>query len=1433
MKKSLQILMLVAVFSVIGGYSHAQVDPPCVPVTDVETSDITSHSAKVTAKTGLPDKEIITQSVGDLNSGYGQTSYWGNYSITVVHRYTPDELAAYDGGYLTKISFIPTATVSYTLVVYTGGSYSNRTGYNHGTRATTQVVPQNEIVSNQWNEITLNNPIKINAAQELWIGYGVTASSGTRSAGYDAGPEKAGKGNLIYSSSRWRELTALSRNLTYNWCIKGTLVKKDIVLELGEYGFTPGTGEKNTISQLQDVDTTLTHTYSGLMMNTTYDYYIQKQCFGADTLVGPFTFTTLNDNDWCTESFEDYEVDSLITKEANDNDNGACWRTWTPNVADEDGTVTDEQAFHGNKAGKFVWGNDMVFLLGEKTEGSYVVDFRMYVPEGIGGYFSILHYMTSTSIVEEGCEITITANASSGTLKQRNITTNFSFPKDQWVPVRFDINLEKDSILMTVNYQVVKKWRFSDISTTTTTGTKQLYGINFFPNADNSVFYVDAINMSQPGLGANPLTIDSVQDLIDFRTAVNSTTGSYKGVPVFSSVGHGFAGKHFVITTDLDLSSVCGEGIGNWEPIGNSADYAFRGTLDGQGHSITNLYINNPTQDNQGLFGFVVDATIANLNLENGFINGGDNVGGLCGNLLGNATIESITNGMNVEGNRHVGGIVGIAVGNCIPDGGGGYTWGNSIYYVTNTGTIIARSEENGVVGGIVGTADTTSFSSVVNSGLISSPNYTGGIIGHARSNYCILWELINTGMILSPGEYQAAIIGYNEIGGGTVSDCFYDKQIYPGTEDDAIEGKLTSEMVGTGLQEHLGYSNAWIFKDSLYPSLARTANSNVSKLAAAPFFLQTDGVNYETVDSVISNIRLDTNVTWHCSDTIITISDTEAVVHCVPADTRCSLTASLAGNEKVYRLTNRKVGPTTSLNIELCANQLPYQHDGIDIYRDTTLIYPSSLGCDSSVVITLTVHQLPDIMIVGNPTPCYGSDVILIAQSADTNDTYLWSTSATDTTDTLRLTALTMDTTISIIVSNDHDGEVTCIAYDTIKLVLLPVYSHHDTITICSAQLPYTYGNTYVAFTEEGDQEPVILQAANGCDSTVHVYMYVYDDTRINDTVEICANELPLAYYDSIFAVGTVTGDYEVHVQNSTGCDTVYLLRLTVNPVPTATLTPTEAVIFVSENIQLIAITEDNLQWSTGETNDTITVTPTAPGINTYYLSLSNEHGCVDTLYSNIYLETCGAGYPVVDIENNSYETHIYGSSCWMVENLRSTVYSDGQPIPGVMEYSSSVYPDAAHNVSIFGRLYDWYSATRTVPGQIPDASLIQGVCPDGWRLPTYNEYLELMGTLGYSLVDLRSTNHWLDDAGNNSSHFDMRPAGYYDAAANQFMNLHGNTYFITITTILEEITTFETFSCGYNCPDLLRYIGNKTNGYSVRCVKNFGQRNGQSISG
>ena len=1498
MKKNLQILMLIAIFSIIGGILQAQVDPPCNPVTNVETSNILPYSAKVTAKTGLSDKRIITQG-GDIKTGaYGIEAS----TIYFVHRYTTAELAPYDGGYLTKISFIPAATgAQYALVVFNDAD-STEHGYSQGRSFLVRHISEN-LVPNQWNEITLS--YKIEATKELWIGYRITSGAGALDkAGYDSGPQKAGKGNLIKigDEGNWQELTSINSELTYNWCIKGTIEKNDIILEFGEHGFIQGTGEKCVPSKYQLGDTTFSHTFSELSRNTTYDYYIQKKCFEADTLIGPYSFTTPDYDFWCTESFEDYKEDSLIIVEAERVGNGNCWTT--PNTLSSGGyddievaTVTTKQSFHGSKAAKFVPKNQMIFLLGEKTTGSYVVDFKIYLPKDSLIIFAILHdakLVNTYTHIEEGCFIEIYGSTGgvNAVLIQRNEQTYFTFPHNQWGTFRFDINLNEDSIQMTVNNTVIKKWQFSDQSFLTDPGTKKLYGLDFFSDNDLGSFYVDAINMSLPHLGKDSLSIDNVQDLINFRTAVN-TEGVYKGV---SAVG-GFVGKHFLITEDLDLSSVCGEDIGNWEPIGNSADRAFKGTLNGQGHIITNLYINAPTEDNQGLFGFINNGTVRDLNLENGFINGRNNVGGLCATLEGLAVIENVTNGMTVQGNQNVGGFVGLAVGCYMSDPDGpGYITGGTIWYVTNTGIITARDEENGSAGGIVGTADTLALIAAINSGLISSPNNVGGLIGYARSYYVGVNSAINTGMILSPGEYQAAIIGRH--GPSSSMLCYYDKQIYTGV-DDIGEGKLTYEMVGENLKDQLPVF-LWEFKEDCYPSVSGTANSNVSKLAAAPFFLQTDGTNYETIDSVISNIRLDTNVTWHCSNTIITIRDTEAVVHHVSADTRCYLTASLAGNEKVYRLTNKRLAlDTTTIDIRLCVNQLPYQHDGIDIYRDTTLIYESSLGYDSSVFINLTVYPLPDITILGDSTPCYGTDVTLTAQSSDPNDTYLWSTternntiqlialtvdttisviasndhngvvcvahdtinirlvpvpsnvhivgdstpcygtnvtltaqssdandtylwSTTERRNTIQLLALTVDTTISVIASNNHNG-VICVAHDTIDIKLRPIYSYYDTISVCAAQLPHTatYGNRTVQFSEAGPQTPIVLTAANGCDSIINVYMDVFVDTRVKDTVEICIYELPFTYYDSIFDVGTTTDDYEIPMHNATGCDTVYLLRLMVHPLPTATITQANTPVFINTTTQLIATTTARCLWSTGDTIETITVRPDILGVNSYYLYLTSEYGCVDTLLYDLFTEPCGVGYPATDFENNIYATHPYGRNCWMVENLYSTVYADGQAIPSVMEYASSVYPDTAHNVSIFGRLYDWYSATRTVPGQTPAPSLIQGVCPNGWRLPTYNEYLELTETLGYSLADLRSANHWLDNAGNNSSNFDMRPAGYYDATANQFMNLHGNTYFITTTTILSETPVFEAFSCGYNCPELLRYIGNKTNGYSVRCVK------------
>ena len=79
--------------------------------------------------------------------------------------------------------------------------------------------------------------------------------------------------------------------------------------------------------------------------------------------------------------------------------------------------------------------------------------------------------------------------------------------------------------------------------------------------------------------------IGSVEDLVKLAELTNTTTDNTTGTT-------------FVLSQDIDLS-----GIDNWTPIGDSYSHEFKGTFNGNGHVISNLKINNPSKDYQGLFG--------------------------------------------------------------------------------------------------------------------------------------------------------------------------------------------------------------------------------------------------------------------------------------------------------------------------------------------------------------------------------------------------------------------------------------------------------------------------------------------------------------------------------------------------------------------------------------------------------------------------------------------------------------------------------------------------------------------------------------------------------------------------------------------------------------------------------------------------------------
>ena len=87
------------------------------------------------------------------------------------------------------------------------------------------------------------------------------------------------------------------------------------------------------------------------------------------------------------------------------------------------------------------------------------------------------------------------------------------------------------------------------------------------------------------GTAANPYLIENVEQLNAVRN---------------------FLGDHFKLTSDIDLTGV------NWQPIGTSSSNAYKGTFDGNGHTIKNLTINS-TQSLVGLFGYIQSAQIRNL----------------------------------------------------------------------------------------------------------------------------------------------------------------------------------------------------------------------------------------------------------------------------------------------------------------------------------------------------------------------------------------------------------------------------------------------------------------------------------------------------------------------------------------------------------------------------------------------------------------------------------------------------------------------------------------------------------------------------------------------------------------------------------------------------------------------------------------------------
>ena len=148
-----------------------------------------------------------------------------------------------------------------------------------------------------------------------------------------------------------------------------------------------------------------------------------------------------------------------------------------------------------------------------------------------------------------------------------------------------------------------------------------------------------------------------------------STAEQVAGLAELVDDGNTFEGKTIKLDTDMDLKGKLFEPIGSYRK-----DTAFKGTFDGQGYTISNLFQNTWELDNGyyygdlglGLFGKVEDATIKDLNMDGASLSGESAIVGIvAATAYGECTFENITvtNSQGADYQYYAGGIVGWASG--------------------------------------------------------------------------------------------------------------------------------------------------------------------------------------------------------------------------------------------------------------------------------------------------------------------------------------------------------------------------------------------------------------------------------------------------------------------------------------------------------------------------------------------------------------------------------------------------------------------------------------------------------------------------------------------------------------------------------------------------------------------------------------------------
>ena len=198
---------------------------------------------------------------------------------------------------------------------------------------------------------------------------------------------------------------------------------------------------------------------------------------------------------------------------------------------------------------------------------------------------------------------------------------------------------------------------------------------------------------------------------------------------------------------------------------------------------------------------------------------------------------------------------------------------------------------------------------------------------------------------------------------------------------------------------------------------------------------------------------------------------------------------------------------------------------------------------------------------------------------------------------------------------------------------------------------------------------------------------------------------------------------------------------------------------------------------------------------------------------------------------DNKTYKTVKIDDQVWMAENLNYD-YNKGTA-------KSYCYGGIEANCEVTGRLYTWaaaidsvalandadnpqtcgYGKTCTLP------AVVQGVCPEGWHPPSYDEWLTLFTAVGGSSkagTALKSQTGWKSQTGDAADRdaygFSALPAGYRDCNG-YFYDAGYYASFWFASEYYSDVAY--SMNLGYDYEDAYLDYYNKSYGFSVRCLK------------